>query len=144
MENTDTIKLLRECDAGTKMGAEAIDDVIDKVKDEELLALLKESRDHHEKLQEDIEHLLDQYGVEEKEPALMAKGMSWLKTNMKLTMEESDATIADLITDGCNMGVKSLFRYQNQYKAANQESVAICQRLIKIEEKLREALRKYL
>jgi hypothetical protein len=45
--------------------------------------------------------------------------MSWMKTNMKLSMEDSDATIADLMTDGCNMGVKSLNRYLNQYKAAD-------------------------
>ncbi len=144
MGNSDTIHLLRECDAGTKMGADSISEVLDKVQEEKLRALLKESRDHHEKLQEDIEHLLEQYQAEEKEPSFMAKSMSWMKTNMKLGMEESDATIADLITDGCDMGVKSLFQYKHQYKDANQESMAICDRLIAIEEKLRKTLQDYL
>ena len=36
--------------------------------------------------------------------------MSWMKTNMKLAMDTSDAAIADLMTDGCNMGVKSLHK----------------------------------
>lgn len=43
------------------------------------------------------------------------------KTNVKLVMNESDQTIADLMTDGCNMGVKSLNKYLNQYKAANEK-----------------------
>lgn len=38
----------------------------------------------------------------------MAKSMSWIKTNMKLIMDELDETIADLMTDGCNMGENPL------------------------------------
>ena len=74
----------------------------------------------------------------------MAKGMSWLKTNMKLIMHESDSTIADLMTDGCNMGVKSLNKYLNEYEAADEVSKDICKRLIKIEEKLLAQMRAYL
>ena len=144
MANPDTIKLLQECDAGTKMGVTSIDEVLEKVQDKKLKKLLQESKAHHEKLEEDIERLLEQHDAEEKEPNLMAKGMSWMKTNMKLGMDESDATVADLLTDGCDMGIKSLFRYLNQYKAADQESTAICKRLIDIEEKLEKELRIYL
>ena len=74
----------------------------------------------------------------------MAKGMSWIKTNVKLAMDESDGTIADLMTDGCNMGVKSLSRYLNQYKAADEKSKSIAKRLIKIEERLTEDVRPFL
>ena len=70
--------------------------------------------------------------------------MSWLKTNMKLTMNESDGTIADLITDGCNMGVKSLSRYLNQYAAADEVSKDIAKRLINLEGQLAIDLRDYL
>ena len=79
---------------------------------------------------------MDKYHDDGKEPSPMAKGMSWIKTNVKLVMNESDQTIADLMTDGCNMGVKSLNKYLNQYKAANEKSKDITKRLIKLEEKL--------
>ena len=144
MANPDTIKLLQECDAGTKMGVTSIDEVLEKVQDEKLKKLLQESKAHHEKLEEDIERLLEQHNAEEKEPNLMAKGMSWMKTNVKMGMDESDATVADLLTDGCDMGIKSLYRYLNQYKDADQESTSICKRLIDIEAKLEAELRKYL
>ena len=74
----------------------------------------------------------------------MAKGMSYLKTNMKMTMDASDNTIADLITDGCNMGIKSLYRYLNQYKDADEKSKDICKKLISIEDALLKELRPYL
>lgn len=144
MENKDTINLLKECDSGTKMGVVSIDDVLDVVKDEKLKKLLIESKDHHSKLGNDLHSLLIEYGSDEKDPSLMAKGMSWLKTNMKITMDASDSTIADLITDGCNMGVKSLHKYLNQYKDADKKAKDICERLISIEEDLCQKLRAYL
>ena len=144
MANPDTIKLLRECDAGTKMAVSSIDEILEKVDDEKLKHLLQESKEHHKQLELDIHKQLDTYKAEEKEPNPMAKGMSWMKTNMKLGMNDSDATIADLLTDGCDMGIKSLYKYMNQYDDADKTSKEICEKLIAIEEKLEKDLRKYL
>ncbi len=48
-------------------------------------------------------------------------------------MDESDETIADLMTDGCNIGIKSLNKYLNQYKAADEKTKNITKQLINIE-----------
>ena len=136
MIEQDTVKLLRECDAGVKMGVSSIDEVLPFVKSKELEKLLTDCKKEHEKLDREIQSLLDKYRDDGKQPNIMAKSMSWFKTNMKLMMEESDATIADLMTDGCNMGVKSLNMYLNQYKAADEVSKDITKRLINLEEKL--------
>ena len=118
MIEKDTIRLLRECDAGIKMGIASIDDVLDRVKSEAFLQMLKKCKTGHEQLEREIRDCLDRFGDDGKDPNPIAKGMSWMKTTMKLGMDESDATVADLMTDGCNMGVKSLSKYLNQYKAA--------------------------
>ena len=144
MIEQDTIKLLRECDAGIKMGIASIDDVLDHVRDEDLFNRLTDCKQEHDKLQTEIQQMLDQYKDDGKNPNPIAKGMSWMKTNMKLTMEDSDAMIADLMTDGCNMGVKSLCRYLNQYKAADEKSKDITKKLIKLEETLAKDLQAYL
>ena len=144
MELQDTVKLLKECDAGTKMAVSSIDEVLESVQDSKLKELLQESKNHHEELENEICELLKKHNAEEKDPNPMAKGMSWLKTNMKMSMDNSDATVADLLTDGCDMGIKSLHKYLNQYKAADKQSVEICKKLISIEEQLETNLRKYL
>ena len=144
MVEKDTIKLLRECDAGIKMGVTSIDDVLDYVHDEELRKLLSDCKGNHEKLKSEIELLLEKYHDDGKEPNPMAKSMSWMKTNVKLIMDESDNTISDLITDGCNMGVKSLNKYLNQYEAADEKTKDITKRLINLEEKLAIDIRKFL
>ena len=87
---------------------------------------------------------MGKYNDEGKEPALIAKSMSWMKTNMMLAVNDSDKTVADLVTDGCDMGVKSLSKYLNKYKAADEDSKDIAKRLINIEERLAVDIRKYL
>ena len=144
MVEQDTIKLLRECDAGVKMGTASIDDVLDDVTNDCFKKLLTVCKREHNQLQDEIQRLLDKYQDEGKNPNPMAKGMSKMKTSMKMNMEHTDATIADLMTDGCNMGVKSLNRYLNQYKAADEISKDICKRLINLEEKLAVDIRQYL
>lgn len=144
MIEKDTIKLLRECDAGIKMGVKSIDDVMDSVKSDKLKSDLNACKDEHDKLDCELQQLLGKYGDEGKDPNPVAKGMSWVKTNIKLMADESDATIADLMTDGCNMGVKSLNKYLNEYKAADEVSKDICKRLINLEERLTVQMRSYL
>lgn len=140
----DTIKLLRECDAGVKMGVSSIDKVLGYVSSSKLKQALETCKTEHEKLDTEIQELLNQYHDEGKEPNPIAKSMSWIKTNVKLASDESDKTIADLITDGCNMGVKSLSRYLNQYKAADEKSKDITKRLIHLEEALVIDIRSFL
>ena len=144
MIESDTIKLLRECDAGIKMGVSSLDEVLDYVHDEKLEEALKEYREEHNELQSEILTLLEKYQDAGKEPNPISKSMSWVKTNAKLVMDESDHTIADLVTDGCNMGVKSLNRYLNQYKAADEKTKNITKKLIRLEEKLTAEVQKFL
>ena len=144
MIEQDTVKLLRECDAGVKMGITSIDDVLDHVQEQKLYDILSTCKKEHVQLHGQIQELLGNYQDEGKNPNPIAKGMSWMKTSMKLSMEESDGTIADLMTDGCNMGVKSLNRYLNQYKAADERSKDIAKRLIKQEEQLAIDIRQFL
>ena len=144
MIEQDTIKLLRECDAGIKMGVSSIEDVLDHVKNKDLRTNLTRCRDEHNALKSDIQKELDRFHDDGKDPNPIAKGMSWIKTNVKLGMDDSDKVVADLLTDGCNMGVKSLRKYLNQYETADEKAKDITKRLIQLEEKLTAQLREYL
>ena len=144
MIESDTIKLLRESDAGVKMGISSIDVVLSHVKSKKLKNALTECKNQHGVLQEEIIELLNKYDDTGKNPNPMSRGMSYIKTNMMLAIKESDATIADLMTDGCNMGVKSLNKYLNKYKAADEVSKDITKRLINLEEKLAIDIRAFL
>jgi len=144
MVHNDTIELLKECNAGVKMGVTSIDDVMDKVKAEDLKKILHSSKEKHQELGSKLHELLNQYDESGKDPNPMARGMSWVKTNVMMSMNDSDHTIADVMTDGCDMGIKSLRRYLNQYQAADESSKHITKDLIDLEERLRKDLQPYL
>lgn len=114
MIESDTIKLLRECDAGIKMGVASIDDVLGYVHDGTFRKYLADCKDEHDKLKEEIQTFLEKYHDDGKEPNPMAKGMSWMK------------------------------KYLNQYKAADEKTKDITKRLIKLEEKLAVDIRPFL
>lgn len=144
MIESDTIKLLRECNAGIKMGVATIEEALPSVESQSLKKLLETSRQEHSKLGDKTRELLNRYQDEGKEPNPMAKGMSWMKTNVVLAMDPGDGSVAELVTDGCNMGVKSLSKYLNQYAAADEQSKDIAKKLIHLEENLSTELRGYL
>ena len=144
MRDEDTIRLLRECDAGVKMGVASIKEVQGFVRDEQFRDRLDACRTAHESLGNEVQALLELKHDTGKEPNPIAKSMSWVKTNVKLSFNESDHTIADLMTDGCNMGVKSLNRYLNEYEHADERSKDIARRLSSLEAQLTEDIRPYL
>ena len=140
----DTIELLRECDAGVKMGIASLDRVLDKIQDKKMQDIIGDSKNAHAVLENELRGMIDKAGAQPGEPNPIAKGMSWMKTNFKTCMEEGDKTIADLITDGCDMGVKSLRKYLNQYERADKESKDMCRQIIDTEEDLRNRMKEFL
>lgn len=144
MVNDDTIKLLKECNAGVKTAVTAIDEVLDKVESKSLERILAKNKEEHEALGNLTHELLNQYDKNEKDPSPMAKAMTKMMTEAKLMVNSSDEKVADMMYDGCNMGVKSLYRYMNQYSNADEEAREIAGRLIYLENGLMQKLRAFL
>ena len=140
----DTIELLRECDEGIQMGIGTLDDVKDHVTNDEFRKCLDDYQREYANLQNEMEELLHTYHDKGKDPNPLAQGMAWMKTNMTITFNDSVAKIADIITDGCNMGIKSLNKYLNQYKAADDRAKDFAKRLINLQERQVEQMRQYL
>lgn len=144
METQDTIQLLRECNEGVKMGIASIDNVVEKVKSPQFQSVLVKCKGTHSKFDTEIKQLLAHYGDVGKEPTAMAKAMSMVMTNLKTAVNPGDDTIAEIITDGCNTGVKMLQQDLNQYTAADRKAKQITEQLIQSEKKLAEEISVYL
>lgn len=142
--NEDTIRLLRECNSGIKMGVESIDNVLPYTKSESLKKVLNACKDKHAILGDETHRALLKADESTKNAHPVAQAMSDMKIRAKITMHKSDSTIADLMTDGCNMGIKSIYKYLNQYQNASDSSKSIANRLISMEQELRTDLREYL
>lgn len=126
------------------MGVTAINDVMSYVSSGELKGSLNKSMNENRRIMKDLQSQLNRFHDGGKDPNAMLKSMAWLKTNVRLKMNGSDSVVADLITDGCNMGIKSLNRYLNEYKAADERTKDIARDIIGTEERLAYEIRKFL
>ena len=140
----DTIKLLKECDAGSVMAVETIEKVMDDVKSDDLHGLLEKSVRNHKKLGNEIHEQLNEQGASGKEPSMMGRASAWITSEFKLMVEDSDHQIAKLVMNGCNMGVQSLSEYINKYDNASSKSQRLANALVSEEQHLMDDLRSYL
>lgn len=142
--NNDTVNLLKECNAGIKMGVNSIDSVLPYVKSKDMKSALNACKDEHAKLGDKTHGMLSREDKATKDPHPFARVMSDITTRSKMIFDRSDASIASIMTDGCNMGVKSLRRYMNRYEDASDEAKNVAEQLIETEINLIESLKSYL
>ena len=142
MEN-DTLKLLKECNSGVKMGESAFKKVLPHVKNEELKKALTLGKSSHDAIGAELHDRLCSLGESTKTSHPLAQAMSEVKVAAKM-LNPSDKTIAGIMTDGCDMGIKFVNGYLNEYKKADSDSKDIAKRLIASEEFLERKLRPYL
>lgn len=138
--NEDTINLLKECNAGCKSATSSMEQVMDHVKDQKLKALITKYNDKHIKIGDECHDMLNEVDENEKDPNKFAMAMAEMGTEMKLTINDSTKKIAGLLVDGCNMGIKGLSGYLNQYCTADAKSTKLTQRLIKLEKDFMDEL----
>ena len=140
----DTSELLKEVNAGCTMATTSIEQVMPNVKDEKLKSILEETKHQHEVLSQDTRDVLAENAEIGQDPPMVARVMGWIQINAKMMMHDTDNEIASLITDGCNMGIKSLTEYLNKYESADEKAKNLTKSLICLEEKLLCDLKGYL
>lgn len=142
--NEDTIYLLKECNAGCKSATNSMEQVRPYISNEKLLSIINEYNDKHIKLGDECHQMLNEYNEEEKDPQVTAKAFSWISTEMKLMMNNDTHKIANIMIDGCNMGIKSVSKYINKYEAASNESMNLAKKLVKMEQEFMNVMLEYL
>lgn len=130
----DTIKLLKEVDAGCKMAIDSIDRMEGFHMGADMAHMTECYKQKHQALQQEVTKMLHDHGETGKAPNTMAAMMSKTTTQFKMMMREDNHQAAKILMDGCNMGIQSVSEYINKYKAASKESISIAKSLIKTEE----------
>lgn len=140
----DTRKLYQECDSGCKMAVDSIDQLLEYAKSNDLRELLCKYKRKHEEIERKAEMALIHAGQEGKNPGMAAEAFSWMTTKMKLSMDADDKKVAEILMNGCNMGIQSICKIQNQYCDASRECKDLAENLVRTEEELMKELKAYL
>lgn len=144
MANYDTIELLKECATGVKTGVTSLNELIPRAKSPALGQALKTSVTEHRQLESEAVRALKGQVDNAGEPSIIARSMSWLKTETMMAFDNSDSSVANLVTDGCNMGIKSLNQSLNDYPQAEATAKTLASKIITNEQSLMEAVKSYL
>ncbi len=141
--DANTVELLKECNKGSKMAIASIEQLMGKIQSTDFAKLVKSYDKEHKEIEEETTKLLKECGESEAEPGVMVSTFSYLSTEMK-TMVYDDKKIAKLLMDGCNMGIQSVSKYLNKYTEAEDDSVKVARKLVKLEEHFMESVKEYL
>lgn len=132
--NEDSVNLLKECNSGCKSATDSMEQVLPFVSDEKLKKLIEDYDKKHIGIGDECHKLLNEAGEHEEDPNKLAMAMAWFGTEVKLVVNDKTDKIAELMIDGCNMGIKSLSKYNNKYKAAESKIRDLVFELISVEQ----------
>ncbi len=132
--NENSINLLKECNSGCKNATDSMEQIIPYIKDNCLKKLVEDYDKKHIELGDECHNMLNAAGEDEKDPSKVTKAMAWFGTEIKLAVDDSNSRIAEMLVDGCNMGIKSLSKYYNKYKQAETKVRDMVFELINIEQ----------
>ncbi|MEE0858423.1 MAG: hypothetical protein U0M12_03015 [Acutalibacteraceae bacterium] len=142
--NSDTINLLKECNAGCKNATNSMEQVLEYVQDEKLKNIITDYNQQHIEIGDECHNLLKEYGSNEKDPQPMAKAMSFITTEVKLMGNNTAQKASEIMMDGCNMGIKTVSGYINKYTNADNKSKHLANKIVKIEQNFIDELRSFL
>lgn len=134
MPDTDTVKLLKECNSGCKTALDGMYQVKGHVSSPELKSTIDACCTRHEKIGDRCHKLLNEAGKSECDPPAIGTAMMSIGTGVKLAVNDSDKHIAEMMVDGCNMGIKSLAKQVNLYTGASPESRQLADDIIREEQ----------
>ena len=144
MNGTDTVDLLQQVSKGLHMAMFSFDDLIGDVRNPALRKVLEESRDDHKRLLNENSNILKGYHRNDRDIGAMTKLMAHMSSDMKLDMEDSDRVIANIITKGCDTGIRNLRKYVNEYAASDLAAVDTARKLVTVEENLKDNIAMYM
>ena len=113
---------------------QAINNVIDKIKDSKLKKELKKQFKNYDEFSESCEDLAKAVDVELSDNNFFIKAKMWLSVNMSTMMDKSNRKIASLNIVGTTMGIIDLMSVLSDCKRAKKELVTFGNRVLELEE----------
>ena len=126
------------------MGIVGIDNIIVKVKDEDLENVLKTQKSEYENICRESESILKKYGKSNEEIGLMAKVSTKIMSEMSMLKDDSSKNIAKMMIEGTNKGIIELTEHINAYDNNDAEIIVLVNKYKDILENNIEELKKYL
>lgn len=141
---SDDVGVLQEVQKNTKMAMKAIDALSGKIYDDALsIQVTRESMKYAEIYNKATDRLIDGKAASYRDNGfqdIMLKG----SVNANTMLNTSTSHIAEMLIQGSNRGLTSMWKSINHHEKAGDVSMEIAKELMDFEEKNIERLKKYL
>ena len=127
-----------------KMGADAIINLLPKVKNDALRSDMTTQLDGYEKYAARAEETLAQMGVTAKEENFITRMSARAGMAMQTMLDTTSSHIAEMMIDGSNMGITDTVKLLNHYTTTDSEAVRLAKEMVRFEEHNLEMMKRYL
>lgn len=142
--NRDDTEILKEVQKNTRMAVKAIETIGDKVCDDKLAYELSRENLKFSNLHNKAVDILTRESKDVYHPSAMEDIMLSGAIQMNTFMNNSTSRIAELMIQGNNRGIMSMWKSINHHSNAQTLSMEVAKELMDFEEKCIEKLKDYL
>lgn len=143
-KNDQEVNVLDELYKGACMGRDAIDFILDKVEDEDLVKELNNQYKKYKEILLKISKIYPKYSEDEPhKTSTMNKVMTWYGIEMKTLTNKSTSKIAELLLEGTNMGIIEGRKLLN-HKETDKEINSLVEEFVDMQEHAVEKLKEFL
>lgn len=131
---------------GAKMGARAVESLIDKAEDVEMKKELLREQKKYGEFERKAEQVLSRHGVTPKPIGTMQEMMTKIGVKMNTAIDSSSSHIADILIQGNNMGVIGVTKTMNRHdgEQPHHDIDALAEEFVRMQEDNIERLKSFL
>lgn len=140
----DDQEILKEVQKNTGMAVKAISTISEKVCDDFMKHEIAKEKRKYSDIYQKAEDRLMQEQAEGYHESVMENMMLKSAINMNTMLNCSTSKIAELMIQGSNRGITSMWKSMNHHSDATNTSMEVAKELMDLEEKCIERLKRYL
>lgn len=140
-ENVDLLQFIYQ---NAKMGLVGIDNIKDTIKDKEFLEEIKEQENDYFEIANTATDLLNRMNQERQEISNISKVMTFIDARISTMNDSSNTNIAKMMITGNNKGIIEIQEKINNYQGKNNKILRLAKKLLEIEKRNINNLKKYL
>ncbi len=138
------VKLLDDAYKNVRMGNHAINCIIEKIQDKQLVQLMKKQNKFYLDATKRLDVLAGKIDYKPKDLDVMLKASSYVGINMKTLFNKDTSHIAEMLIEGTTMGITTLIKEVKENSRADTNLVEISNEIIANQEQFIESLKKFL
>lgn len=143
MQTVD-VKLLTKIFQNAKLGSQSIEELLEKVKDNNFKAIISTQQNKYDVIAKECEMLAKSADVNLKDNCIITKTKQATMVGLSTLLDQSTRHLAELMIQGSSMGVIDIIKNLHDYHCAEEEILKLGKQLQTMQEKYIEDLKKFL